>query len=297
MDLTSVVAGQDDRGRRSAGSASRAVVAVLIAALVVACGGTPMDVARSGGASAGAGSPSVPPRPTIVPIPGHEVYGFVPYWEMDDSIADHIGATDLTTLALFSVTHRRNGTLDDQNGYRRIRGRGRAAPDRRRARARRRGSSSCTPASVTAKNRPFYEEPEAQERWIDGLVALVDELDVDGINVDVEALPIDSCPTMAGSSGGFATRFAFVARDGQVSVATQANELGAAMAAAAGAAGADRIFLMGYDYRWAGSEPGASAPIDRLDGETQDLVWSLDLYARARRAGRPDDPRAAAVRR
>jgi hypothetical protein len=35
---------------------------------------------------------------------------------------------------------------------------------------------------------------------------------------------------------------------------------------------------MGYDYRWAGSEPGASAPIDRLDGETKDLVWSLDLY-------------------
>jgi hypothetical protein len=51
------------------------------------------------------------------------------------------------------------------------------------------------------------------------------------------------------------------------------------MAAAAAANGADRIFLMGYDYHWAGSEPGASAPIDRLDGEPRDLVWSLDLYA------------------
>ena len=64
----------------------------------------------------------------------------------------------------------------------------------------------------------------------------------------------------------------------QVSVATQANELGAAMAAAAGVVGVDRIFLMGYDYHWAGSEPGASAPIDRLDGAEKDLVWSLDLY-------------------
>ena len=44
------------------------------------------------------------------------------------------------------------------------------------------------------------------------------------------------------------------------------------MAAAAATAGADRIFLMGYDYRWAGSQPGASAPIDRLDGEASDLV-------------------------
>jgi GH18 family chitinase len=66
--------------------------------------------------------------------------------------------------------------------------------------------------------------------------------------------------------------------EAQVSVATQANEVGAAMAAAAGAAGADRIFLMGYDYRTAGGAPGASAPIDRLDGEVKDLVWSLDLY-------------------
>lgn len=36
---------------------------------------------------------------------------------------------------------------------------------------------------------------------------------------------------------------------------------------------------MGYDYHWAGSNPGASAPIDRLDGEARDLVWSLNLYA------------------
>ena len=66
--------------------------------------------------------------------------------------------------------------------------------------------------------------------------------------------------------------------DAQVSVATQANEVGAAMAAAAAVAGADRIFLMAYDYRWAGSEPGASAPIDRIDGEVKDITWSLDLY-------------------
>ena len=53
------------------------------------------------------------------------------------------------------------------------------------------------------------------------------------------------------------------------------------MAAAAAAAGADRIFMMGYDYHWAGSAPGASAPMDRRDGQPQDLPWSLDLYAAA----------------
>jgi spore germination protein YaaH len=34
---------------------------------------------------------------------------------------------------------------------------------------------------------------------------------------------------------------------------------------------------MGYDYRTAGSQPGASAPLDRHDGD-KDLAWSLDLY-------------------
>ena len=64
-----------------------------------------------------------------------------------------------------------------------------------------------------------------------------------------------------------------------MSVATQANDRGAGMAAAAAVAGADRIFLMGYDYRTAGSQPGASSPIDRIDGQEKDLVWSLDRYA------------------
>ena len=50
------------------------------------------------------------------------------------------------------------------------------------------------------------------------------------------------------------------------------------MAVAAAASGADRIFMMGYDYHWSGSEPGASAPLDRRDGSEKDLAWSLDLY-------------------
>jgi hypothetical protein len=49
---------------------------------------------------------------TPVPDPKHETYGFVQYWEMDGSIPDHLATVDLTTLALFSVTHTRSGELD-----------------------------------------------------------------------------------------------------------------------------------------------------------------------------------------
>ena len=47
----------------------------------------------------------------------------MPYWEMDEAIVDHIAATDLTTLALFSVTHGGMvSSMTSQNGYRKIAG-------------------------------------------------------------------------------------------------------------------------------------------------------------------------------
>ena len=256
---------------------SRRIGTLVLALAVAACGG--MIPTADGVPTTAPNVAPVTARPTIVPIPGHEVYGFVPYWEMDDSIVDHVGATDLTTLGLFSVTHRRDGELDDgQNGYRKISGDLgrrliRAAHDRGT-----RVELVYTSFGV-GKNRQFYTEPDAQARWIEVLVDLVDELGLDGVNVDVESLPVEHVLDFGGFVGRLREALRARIPDAQVSVATQANELGAGMAAAAAANGADRIFLMGYDYHWAGSEPGASAPIDRLDGEPRDLVWSLDLYA------------------
>ena len=261
----------------------RSIVLVLVLVLVVvamACGqASPSGSAgpRSSGGLVPTGQGSAA-RPTVLPDPKHEVYGFVPYWEMDETIADHVGATDLTTLGLFSVTHKRNGTLDDQTGIKRIRGSvGRAmirAAHDRGTRVELVYTSFSEP-----KNRRFYDDPKAQDRWIEEVVGLVDEIGVDGIDVDVEALPFDLVPQY----GAFVGRLRHALRDrlpdARLSVATQPNEVGAAMARAAADAGADRIFLMGYDYRVAGSEPGASAPIDRMDGEVKDLVWTLDLYA------------------
>ena len=255
----------------------RGAILGLIAILAGACG--PMTPTPSSPpATDVAIAPTSTAQASPIPVPKHEVYGFVPYWEMDDTIATHVGATDLTTLGLFSVTYKRNGTLDPQTGLSRIRGpigqsMIRAAHDR--------GTrvEIVYTSFGTTKNRRFYDDPKAQDRWIEALVGLVQELGIDGINVDVEAIPIDLVPAY----GAFVDRLRTALRDhlpdAQLSVATQGNETGAAMAAVAANAGADRIFLMGYDYRTAGTEPGASAPIDRMDGQEKDLVWSLDLYA------------------
>jgi len=101
---------------------------------------------------------------------------------------------------------------------------------------------------------------------------------VDGINVDIEQLGVDLLPAY----GAFVTRLRDALRArlpaAQVSAATGARERGAAMAQAAAVAGADRIFMMAYDYHYGASDVGASSPMDRRDGADQDLVWSLDLY-------------------
>jgi spore germination protein YaaH len=225
-------------------------------------------------------APAAPtPEPTPVPTPGHEVYGYVPYWEMDSSIAGHLAGTDLTTLALFSVTNKRNGTLDTaQNGYKRITG---AIGQELITEAHARGTRVELVFSSFGldKNQRLFGGPlTTQDRLIAGLVELLGQTKVDGINVDVEQLDLD----LVKAYGDFVARLRAAATaaqpKAQVSVATTANLGGAAMAVAATAAGADRIFLMGYDYHWSGSAPGASSPIQRRDGDPKSLTWSLDLY-------------------
>ncbi len=223
-------------------------------------------------------SPSAATEPSHPP-PGHEVFGFLPYWEMDQTIAAHLRATDLTTLALFSVTNTRTGAIDaTQNGYRRMTGPVGLQVIREAHQRGVRVEIVFTSFGLQ-RNRTFFGNLALQDATITALVALVAEMGCDGVDVDVESLDPELVPAYGAFLGRL--RAAVVAADpaDRLSVSTSASLLGAAMAAAAAEAGTDRVFLMGYDYRVAGSEPGATAPIDRRDGEAQDLVWSLDLYA------------------
>jgi len=269
-------------------------ILALVLTVLTACGSTTPSGSQ-GAVDASTTDPSNPSNPsnpsdptaptadpTPRPKPGHEVFGFVPYWEMDAGIADHVAKTDLTTLALFSVTNRRNGKLNEtQNGYKRIVGPVgqqliREAHDRKV-----RVELVYTSFGYD-KNAKFFGGPvETQDKVIASLVDFADQHHFDGINVDVELLE----PAFVEAYGAFVGRLREAVRQrdkrDRVSVATTANVGGASMAAAAAAAGADRIFLMGYDYHWSGSAPGASSPIERLDGDQKDLVWSLDLYEAA----------------
>jgi spore germination protein YaaH len=238
------------------------------------------DAAASGGATVGvAGSPAV--EPSAVPDPGTEVYGFVPYWEMDDTIVDHVAATRATTVALFSVTHTREGALAmTQPGARRIAGPiGRAIIATVHAHHRRVDLTYTSFGSD--RNHALFGSTQLQDQVIAALVSLRKDLGVDGIAVDVEQVDPLDIPAFGDFVGRLRAALVADHPDATVTVATTAGPLGTAMAVAASDASADRIFLMGYDYRTRTSQPGATTPVARRDGDGRILGWSLDLYASA----------------
>ena len=198
---------------------------------------------------------------------------------MNGDIADHLAKTPLTTLALFSVTNTKTGKINtSQTGYKRITG---AIGKQLIREAHDRGVAVqlVYTSFGTARNERFFGSLEVQDTTIAGLVALADRTGVDGINVDVELLDADLVPAY----GAFVGRLREALRGERSPMASSRWRRRPGRPArrwrrAASASGADRIFLMGYDYHYAGSDVGASAPMDRRDGAEQDLVWSLDLY-------------------
>jgi len=235
---------------------------------------SPAPAAASAGPEA-----SVSVAPTVQPVPGHEVFGFVPYWEMNGDIAAHLAKTKLSTLALFSVTNTKTGAIDTRlTGYKRITG-DLGSRLIREARARGTKVQLVFSSLGSPRNERLFGSPTIQDVTIAALVALAAEIKVDGIDVDVEQLGVDRIPAYGAFVGRLRDALRAAIPGSSISVATTSGATGAAMAQTAVGAGADRVFLMGYDYHFAGSDVGASAPMDRRDGAVQDLPWSLDLYA------------------
>ena len=316
------------------------LVAVVVVAGVALSGGLGMREDSGPGTSSAASdgidpngsagaAVSLPPTPAPTPTPrpiigGTELYGYLPYWQMTDSMAIYLRATPLTTVALFSVSARRNGAIHTgTTGYRRITGDvGRRLVDEAHDRGARvevvftsfgternaiffgriprpapgaspgasggpvasagtgAGAGSPLPASPPVGSTPAPTPAPPWRRTVRELVELAVDLGVDGINVDVELLDeVDR-----GAYGEFLVALRAALRsakpDARLTVATEAGPRGIGNAAAAAAAGVDRVFLMGYDYHWSGSQPGSSAPIDRTDG-LYTLRWSIDRYVEA----------------
>jgi hypothetical protein len=279
-----------DAARRPRGGPSRSagIVAALLSSLLLGCA----PAAPSPSAVPAPSEPAVPtasptaawfatPAPTDrPPLGGTELYGFLPYWQMTATMPAYLEAVPLSTVGLFSVAVAVDGSLKTGlTGYQRIVGaRGRAIVDAAHAAGMR--VELVFTSFGTGLNRSFLSDPAAIGTAVPALVDLVDRLGLDGLDVDVELArgeELDGYTTLLGE-----LRSALDAGGGgrTLTTATTAGRSGAAMARAAIAGGVDRVFLMGYDYHWSGSQPGASAPLGRLDGGL-DLPRSIELYLAA----------------
>jgi spore germination protein len=244
------------------------------------------------------------------PTGGTELYGYLPYWEMTASMATYLAGVPLTSIELFSVTARKNGSLNDRlTGYRRITG---SIGGRLISEAHARGQrvelvfssfgfdrnaalfGSSTEAQIDHRwsaniDRPGPTRPTpAASRTAAELAALVGRLGVEGVNLDIEQIAAPSYDGYGAFVRDLRARLSALQPfqpSIRLSVATTAGQGGASLAGVAVAAGADRVFMMGYNYHWSGSQPGGSAPVARLDGGAS-LTSSIAIY---RLAGVPLD--------
>ena len=242
-------------------------------------------------------SPTAPPAPTPTPTPtpspgigspgspmsrhlSGDVYGYLPYWEMSSAVLDYLDYDALSVISLFSVTWTGSGTLaSTEPGYKAIVGSiGRSVIAAAKARGVR--VELCFTTFGLTKNESLFGSPARRAKVIAELRTLVRELGVQGVNVDVELIE----GIWFDEYGVFLADLRAALRadnpTATVSVATNANTSGARMAKRAADAGTDRIFIMGYAYRSAGSNPGAIAPLaGRSSPSGLDIRWTLDRYA------------------
>ncbi len=252
----------------------RPLLAAALALLLLAAPAAPIP-----GPSRVLAQVNLPLQPGQVAARSIDVFGYLPYWEIDSSTDAYLRYDVLDTIALFGVAFRADGSFNTTDpSYRTVTSttaatiiqHAHAAGDR----------VVMTFESFNADhNAQFLSDPQAQSTFIANAIELLQQLGADGLSIDIEGLS----GTYFNEYGAFvaAVRTAVLTYDpaGQVSVATNANASGAKMAAAAAANGADRIFLMGYGYRSASSSPvGSIDPLVTASGN-QNLTWSLDQYA------------------
>jgi spore germination protein YaaH len=211
-----------------------------------------------------------------------EVYGFLPYWLQTNKTAESLRYDLLTTVAFFDVGLTSNGSLDRRtSGYKALLT-GSAAAVIQAAHAAGDRVDLTLASFGFAQNRAFLRNRTAQRRAITQVVALMAARGLDGVAVDLESVYRRDLPDFARFVDALGRAVRAHNRIGGVTVAVGASQAGTAMAAAALAGHADRVLIMGYDYRSGGSATtGSTDPLLRHGGGMS-LTWTLDLFKAAK---------------
>ena len=253
----------------------RTAVRVLLAAL--------LQASLMSSAGAPAVSAQVPLAPLTADQVSHrltrEVFGYLPYWELNSGIDAYLRYDLLSTIAFFGVGIKADGSLDTTTAGYKAYVSDLATQIIENAHAAGVRTVITFQSFGTTKNAAFFSDAAAQATFVNQAVALMSARGADGANLDVEDIAGTYFPAYGALTGVFRSAAMAVNPIATISVATNGNTSGARMAAVAIANGADRAFLMGYNYRSSGSNPvGSIDPLVRAGGGLS-LSTSLDLYA------------------
>ncbi|MEO8208077.1 MAG: cell wall-binding repeat-containing protein [Chloroflexota bacterium] len=257
---------------------SVSVAALVLAGSMSAAAATEVQTRTPAGATQV--SPAAPlPASSFARRLSADVYGFLPYWEIDSGTDDYLRYDLLTDIALFSVGFTSTGAISTSGGgYAAVMGSTAATIVDHAHAAGVRVDLTVTSFGY-AKNAAFFADATAMSTAVTAISGLVASRGLDGVDLDVELLYNANFAAYGAFVGQLRAALTASNPDARVSVATNGALSGAGMAMLAVANGADRVFLMGYSYRSAGSSPaGSIAPIVRA-GEGLSLTTSLDQYA------------------
>jgi spore germination protein len=197
-----------------------------------------------------------------------QVYGYLPWWQLDSTTAGSLRYDLLTTIALFGVGIEATGDLDTASpGYLAYLGPdARAVIDAAHAKGVRVVPTFHLLDSGNLRDlRAFLGTPAAQQRFIRQAIALVAARSADGANLDLEPVP----DALAGAFASFVSRFGRALRrsspDATLVVALGAGASGPSIAKLVPLV--DQLFIMGYDYRTSAS--GNAGPVAPLGGPAQ----------------------------
>ncbi len=269
----------------------RSAMGSALLAAILALGGTLAEPAAAG--------PSAPtvravaPRPDAglraranrPPAASDEIYGYLPYWQVNDRTARRIDYRLVTTIAFFAVPVRGDGTLNRTSaGYRAYVSRAaRAITNAAHANGVRVVPTfQLFDGGQLRKMRHLLSSRAAQARFIREAIALMVRRRADGANVDFEPVPRSLAAPFAAFIGRFGRAVHARFPRSQLVVATPA--LASIRLIERLAPAVDRFFIMAYDYRWSGSRiPGAVAP---LSGRSLNVAATVRRYQRHAPAGK-----------
>lgn len=307
--------------------ADGSVLPPVPAGLVAPSAQSEMLAAHGGGTTAAAGSAAKASLGSVDPLVGataaisgpggalpnglgHEVLGFLPYWDLDAAVVSRLRLDLLSTIAYFSIGVSQNGSLQNTTtgGAATVGWAGWASPTMTSLMnaAHQRGVRVVPTITMQAWNYDYtamtglLNSAANRANLVNGVVAMVRDRHADGVNVDFEPVPSSLRAQFTSFTRQLKAALASARVGSYLTVDTMAGaaawSTGYDVAALTAAGAADAIMVMAYDFSYAGSAraggvaPYGSATIYAAGDALRDhmavvppgrLIWGVPYYGRA----------------